>query len=125
MFGIMRNTRIFLAGLVAMLIGTSLHAQNMWDAYRYSQQFNEGTARSVAMGNASVALGGDMGNISINPAASGVYRYHEFVITPHLQQQTALLNILEVPLMRAKPVSDSQILATLHPLRQADVVTDL
>ena len=52
MFGIMRNTRIFLAGLVAMLIGTSLHAQNMWDAYRYSQQFNEGTARSVAMGNA-------------------------------------------------------------------------
>lgn len=94
MFGIMRNTRIFLAGLVAMLIGTSLHAQNMWDAYRYSQQFNEGTARSVAMGNASVALGGDMGNISINPAASGVYRYHEFVITPSLTTSNSSVEYL-------------------------------
>ncbi|MBQ5803166.1 MAG: hypothetical protein IIW25_02935, partial [Bacteroidales bacterium] len=53
--------------------------QSIWDAYRYSQQFNEGTARSVAMGNAMVALGGDIGAISINPAASGVYRY------PHLR----------------------------------------
>lgn len=58
--------------------------QSIWDAYRYSQQFNEGTARSVAMGNAMVALGGDIGAISINPAASGVYRYHEFTFTPSL-----------------------------------------
>lgn len=57
-------------------------AQNMYDAYRYSQQQWEGTARSMAMGNAGVALGGDMGFIAINPAASGVYRYSELIFTP-------------------------------------------
>ena len=56
----MKRVIIFLGIMTALVTGTSLHAQNMWDAYRYSQQFNEGTARSVAMGNASVALGGDM-----------------------------------------------------------------
>ena len=80
--------------MAALVTGTSLHAQNMWDAYRYSQQFNEGTARSVAMGNASVALGGAMGNISINPAASGVFRYHEFVVTPSLTTANSSVNYL-------------------------------
>lgn len=72
---------------LAFLAGAALvpaYGQNMWDAYRYSRQFNEGTARSVAMGNAMVALGGDMGAISINPAASGVYTYNEFLITPSI-----------------------------------------
>lgn len=72
---------------LALLTGTVLspaYGQNMWDAYRYSRQFNEGTARSVAMGNAMVALGGDMGAISINPAASGVYTYNELIFTPSI-----------------------------------------
>lgn len=66
------------------MITANAYSQNAWDAYRYSQQYNEGTARSVAMGNATVALGGDIGAISINPAASGVYRFHEIVFTPPL-----------------------------------------
>ena len=90
----MKRVIIFLGIMAALVTGTSLHAQNMWDAYRYSQQFNEGTARSVAMGNASVALGGDMGNISINPAASGVFRYHEFVITPSFTTANSSVNYL-------------------------------
>ncbi len=61
-----------------------IHAQNAYDALRYSEQFAEGTARSVAMGNAFVALGGDMGGLSVNPAASAVYRYSEFMFTPTL-----------------------------------------
>ena len=57
-------------------------AQNAYDALRFSEQYTEGTARSVAMGNAFAALGGDMGGITINPASSAIYRYSEFQITP-------------------------------------------
>lgn len=64
--------------------GVFSYAQNAYDALRYSEQYSEGTARSVAMGNAFVALGGDMGGLSINPASSGVYRYSEVVFTPSL-----------------------------------------
>ena len=53
-------------------------------AFTLSQQNREGTARSVAMGNAFTALGGDMGSISINPASSAVYRYSEFSVTPSI-----------------------------------------
>lgn len=63
-------------------IGVSAMAQNAYDALRYSEQHAEGTARSVAMGNAFVALGGDMGALSLNPAASAVYRFSEVVFTP-------------------------------------------
>ena len=81
----MRNyTKILLTILLCSIASSGIWAQNIWDAHRFSQQFNEGTARSVAMGNASVALGGDIGAISINPAASGVYRFNEFVFTPSI-----------------------------------------
>ena len=92
---IMKRITIFtVLAISAMLLPTGAFAQNMWDAYRYSQQFNEGTARSAAMGNASVALGGDLGGISINPAASGVYRYSEFVITPSVTFANSSVNYL-------------------------------
>lgn len=58
--------------------------QNRYDALRFSQQYYQGTARSIAMGNAFTALGGDMGAITINPAASGVYRHSEFALTPSI-----------------------------------------
>lgn len=59
----------------------SLSAQTYIDAYNYSRQNYEGTARSIAMGNAFTALGGDLGGIGINPAGSGVYRHSEASIT--------------------------------------------
>ena len=65
-----------------MFAAAGLYAQNAYDALRFSEQYAEGTARSVAMGNAFVAVGGDMGGISINPASSAVYRYSEFMFTP-------------------------------------------
>lgn len=65
-----------------VLIGTCAMAQTAYDALRYSEQYAEGTARSVAMGNAFVALGGDMGAFSLNPASSAVYKYSEVVFTP-------------------------------------------
>lgn len=53
-----------------------------YNALLFSSQYYDGTARSVGMGNAMTALGGDLGALSYNPAASGIYRYSEITITP-------------------------------------------
>ena len=62
----------------------SAQAQSIYDAQRFSEREYEGTARSVAMGNAFTALGGDLGSIGINPAGSAVANYSQFTITPGL-----------------------------------------
>ncbi|MBN1597752.1 MAG: hypothetical protein JW894_05620 [Bacteroidales bacterium] len=54
------------------------------DALRYSQTYPGGTARSVAMGGAFGALGGDFYSVSQNPAGLGVYRKSELVFTPEI-----------------------------------------
>jgi len=59
-------------------------AQNMYDAMTYSQNNYYGTARSMAMGNAVTAVGGDLGTIGINPAGSAVAGYSQFAVTPGL-----------------------------------------
>ncbi|HPT05470.1 MAG TPA: hypothetical protein PK500_02290 [Candidatus Egerieousia sp.] len=64
------------------LASVSAFAQNDYTAYTLSKWNPEGTARSVSMGNAFTALGGDLGAIGINPASSGVYRYNEVTFTP-------------------------------------------
>lgn len=82
--------------IVAALLCTTatMYGQNAYDALRFSQQYTEGTARSVAMGNAFTALGGDMGGITINPASSAVYRYSEFAITPSMSGVSSSANYL-------------------------------
>lgn len=74
--------RKMILGAIVLCFTTAAFAQNAYDALRYSEQYAEGTARSVAMGNAFTALGGDMGGITTNPASSAIYRYSEFQITP-------------------------------------------
>ena len=59
-------------------------AQNMYDAITFSQNQYFGTARSMALGNAVTAVGGDLGTIGINPAGSAVSPYGQFVVTPGL-----------------------------------------
>ena len=59
-------------------------AQNMYDAINFSQNNYLGTARSMAMGNAVTAVGGDIGSIGINPAGSAIAGYGQFTITPGL-----------------------------------------
>lgn len=56
----------------------------MYYGIDYSQNNYYGTARSIALGNAVTALGGDMGSFGINPAGSAVARYGQVVITPAL-----------------------------------------
>ncbi|MDO4735859.1 MAG: hypothetical protein Q4B21_02455, partial [Bacteroidia bacterium] len=80
---IMKHLRYIL--IVALVLTTSsIYAQNINDALRFSEQYSQGTARSMAMGNAFVALGGEIGAISINPASSGVYKFSEASITASL-----------------------------------------
>ena len=75
----MKKTIIILS---AILFSGTAFAQGAADALLISQTSYEGTARSMAMGNAFTALGGDLGAISINPAGSGVYRCNEFSFSP-------------------------------------------
>jgi len=59
-------------------------AQTIGDALQFSEYNYYGTARTIAMGNAFTALGGDLGSIGINPAGSAVARYSQFTITPNV-----------------------------------------
>ncbi|MBQ2482507.1 MAG: hypothetical protein II511_02175 [Bacteroidales bacterium] len=61
---------------------SQVFGQGVFTGYELSDFQREGTARSVAMGNAMTALGGDLGAVAINPAASAVFRYNEFAFTP-------------------------------------------
>lgn len=77
----MKKTAITILLSLAALAG---YAQTAYDALMYSENHYEGTARSVAMGNAFTALGGDLGAVTINPAGSAVAGYSQLVITPSL-----------------------------------------
>ncbi len=70
------------------------------DALKFSSYNAYGTARTIGMGNAFTALGGDASNVIINPAGLGFYNKSEFSISPlfnnqkltstYIGQQTAL-----------------------------------
>lgn len=62
----------------------SAKAQTMYDALKFSENNYGGTARTMAMGNAFTALGGDLGSININPAGSAVVNYSQLTVTPSL-----------------------------------------
>jgi len=67
--------------IILLAANIAAGAQGMEDALRYSQQFYVGSARTMAMGNAFTALGGDLGALGINPASSALYNCCEFSIT--------------------------------------------
>ena len=57
-------------------------AQSWQEALMFSQQDYAGTARSMAMGNALTAIGGDTGSLMVNPAGSAVAGYTQITVTP-------------------------------------------
>ena len=61
-----------------------ISAQTPNDALRYSQTTFGGTARSMGVGGAFGALGGDFSVASSNPAGLGIYQKSEVVFTPSL-----------------------------------------
>lgn len=75
--------KIALASLL-VFAAVGAGAQSINDALLFSENDYYGTARTVAMGNAFTALGGDLGSIGINPAGSAVARYGQFTITPNI-----------------------------------------
>lgn len=73
--------RIFTTALSVLLIYGSAYSQGEVDALTFSRNELTGTARSVGMGGAFGALGGDMGGVAINPAGIGVYSQSEVMAT--------------------------------------------
>ena len=71
-----------LSAFVILALSCAAGAQNIYDAINLSENHYYGTARSMALGNAVTALGGDLGSVGINPAGSAVALYSQFVITP-------------------------------------------
>lgn len=74
----------YIITLSIILLANFTFAQDFFDALRYSQTEYGGTARSIAMGSAFGALGGDFVSASINPAGLGFYRSGEFILSPTL-----------------------------------------
>lgn len=72
--------RLFL--ILSILLPFCVKGQNMLDVYNASTSYYQGTAKSMAMGNAMGAVGQDFSAISINPAGLGLYRNSSFVFTP-------------------------------------------
>lgn len=70
--------------LILSLAAVCSYAQTAYDAQLFSENEYEGTARTMAMGNAFTALGGDLGATVINPAGSAVAKYSQFTLTPAL-----------------------------------------
>ncbi|MFA8449424.1 MAG: OmpP1/FadL family transporter [Bacteroidales bacterium] len=65
-------------------IAISAHSQDLYDVIRFGRINPGGTARSVGMGGAFGALGGDLSTLAVNPAGIGVFRASEFSVTPSL-----------------------------------------
>lgn len=76
----------------AILSSVLALAQNETDALRLATQRPGGTARSLGMGNAFGALGGDPVAMSINPAGFGLYRASSLSLTMGLDFNTDQAN---------------------------------
>lgn len=77
-----------ICGATALLFAMMCTAQNEQDVLRYSRIGFGGTARTVSMGGAFGALGGDMSVMMTNPAGLGVYRKSDFSFSPSFFNQT-------------------------------------
>lgn len=64
-------------------------AQTWQDAFLFTENVYGGTARTVGMGNAVTAIGGDPGSLVFNPAGSAVASYSQWSVTPGVTFSTA------------------------------------
>lgn len=67
--------------LISGFAFSTVQAQDISDAIRYSQDNLNGTARFRAMGGAFGALGGDLSSLNINPAGSAVFANNQVGFT--------------------------------------------
>ena len=84
---------ILFTGILFLACNINIFAQgNETDAYTLSNTELNGTARSMAMGGAFGALGGDISALSNNPAGLGIYRSSEIAGTVNLSMVNASTN---------------------------------
>ena len=87
--------KIFLALVVATVATTgSVYAQYSGDALRFSQTNYGSSARFKGMGNAQMAVGGDISSLGANPAGLGLFTRSEFVFTPEFNGTNMNANFL-------------------------------
>lgn len=79
----MRNSNIIIALL--LLIISNVRSQNISDIVRWSSLDQIGTARTLGVGSAFGAMGGDFSVININPAGIADFRISEVTFTPSLR----------------------------------------
>lgn len=84
----------YIATLMIILLANIAFSQDFFDALRYSQTTYGGSARSIAMGSAFGALGGDFVSASINPAGLGLFRSGELTFSPTLNINNASADFL-------------------------------
>ena len=74
--------------ILTLMLGAALTfaaaAQDWQDARFFTENNYLGTARTLGMGNAVTAIGGDPGSIGFNPAGSSVAGYSQLVLSPGL-----------------------------------------
>ncbi len=70
--------------LLIFSLATTLSAQSINDALRFSQIQSSSTARMAGIGGGMSALGGEFSVINVNPAGLAIYRSSEFSITPSI-----------------------------------------
>ena len=73
--------KIFTSIASLMLIASLASGQTMSDALTFSRNDFYGTARTMGMGNAVTAIGGDLGSISFNPAGGSVSAFSQFTFS--------------------------------------------
>ena len=83
--------------LLSAVIASTTNAQTVGDALKFSDNNYYGTARSIAMGNAFTALGGDLGSLGINPAGSAVNNFSQITITPNISIVATSANYMGEP----------------------------
>jgi len=74
----------FLIITTTLLIQMATFAQGVDEASLFSQTYYQGTAKSLGMGNAMGAVGGDITSVCINPAGMGIYRSSELTLSCNL-----------------------------------------
>lgn len=75
------NKKMIYISMLTLWCTGSLFAQGEMDAFRFSHLDLNGSARSMSMGGAFGALGGDISAMSHNPGGLGVYRSSEVQAT--------------------------------------------
>jgi long-subunit fatty acid transport protein len=111
----MKRKVLLLAAFVISIGG--IYAQGEMDAYKLSQSDLTGTARSVGMGGAMGALGGDISAISINPAGIGIFKSYEVVTTLNFQntKTETELNAGKLDQSKFKVTFDNLAFVTVFP----------